>query len=456
MAPKFGTSGLRGLVVELTPELVTDYTRAFLRSCDRGTGLYVGRDLRESSPALAGVVIAAARAEGVDVTDCGALPTPALAMAAMAAGAAAMMVTGSHIPADRNGLKFYTPQGEITKADEAAILAALGGAPGGGSGAFRQDVAAVEAYAARYRAAYAGTLAGLRIGVWQHSSVARDLMVQVLAECGAEVVPLGRSEVFIPVDTEAVEEEWRTAFVAWAAEHGLDAVVSTDGDADRPLMADGVGRVVPGDVLGALTADALGAGRVVTTVSANTCIDLTGRFAVERTKIGSPFVIAAMQAGAARVVGYEPNGGFLLGFAARGPAGPLLPLMTRDCLLPVLAPLAEARRRGLSVAALVRTLPPRFTATLRLQGVEPAAAKAFLSGLEADAGALLAAAGLGPLAAVDRTDGWRAQDAWGEILHLRPSGNAPEFRVYAEAQGEARAGEIAARALGFVEGALKG
>jgi phosphomannomutase len=49
---------------------------------------------------------------------------------------------------------------------------------------------------------------------------------------------------------------------------------------------------------------------------------------IARTRIGSPFVIAAMQAAladdpAARVVGYEANGGFLLGFAARGPAGPL-------------------------------------------------------------------------------------------------------------------------------------
>ncbi|NBO21555.1 MAG: phosphomannomutase, partial [Rhodobacteraceae bacterium] len=46
MAPKFGTSGLRGLVVELTPALVADHVRAFLLACPYGTGLYVGRDLR--------------------------------------------------------------------------------------------------------------------------------------------------------------------------------------------------------------------------------------------------------------------------------------------------------------------------------------------------------------------------------------------------------------------------
>ena len=65
MAPKFGTSGLRGLVTELTPELVGAHLRAFLATAEIGPALYLGRDLRESSPFLAGVVAATARAEGV-------------------------------------------------------------------------------------------------------------------------------------------------------------------------------------------------------------------------------------------------------------------------------------------------------------------------------------------------------------------------------------------------------
>ncbi|WP_395543306.1 phosphomannomutase [Neotabrizicola sp. sgz301269] len=456
MAPKFGTSGLRGLVTELTADLVADHVRAFLRACPTGGAVFVGRDLRASSPDLAAVVVGTARGEGLDVTDCGALPTPALAMAAMAAGAAAVMVTGSHIPADRNGLKFYTPTGEITKAEEAAILSGLGAAAGGKSGGWSDGAAAAPAFAARYAQAFAGTLAGLRIGVWQHSSVARDLLMQVLAECGAVPVALGRSAQFVPVDTEAVEDHWREAFRGWVAGHGLDAMVSTDGDADRPLLADETGRLVPGDVLGALTAQALRADVVATTVSANTCVDLMGGFSVRRTRIGSPYVIAAMEAAAgARTVGYEPNGGFLLGFAAEGPTGPLAPLMTRDCLLPLLAPLAAARARGLSVSGLVATLPARFTATLRLQGVESSVSVAFLSRVEADPAPLMAAAGLAPVASVDRTDGWRAHLQSGEVLHLRPSGNAPEFRVYAEADSADRAEAIGQKALAAVAAALR-
>jgi len=460
MAPKFGTSGLRGLVVDLTPGLVADHARAFLRACNHGTGLFVGRDLRESSPALAGVVKTAALEAGVDVTDCGAVPTPALAMAAMRAGAGAVMVTGSHIPADRNGLKFYTPGGEITKADEAAILAALGAVPAGARPAVQSvDGSVAAAYAARYTTVFAGALQGLRIGAYEHSSVARDILADVLAACGAEVVRLGRSGHFIPVDTEAVDPAVRLQVAAWAAEHGLDAVVSTDGDADRPMVADNDGRIVAGDVLGVLTAGWLGARAVVTPVSSNTSVDLTGRYAVQRTKIGSPFVIAGMEAVLAadpdaKVVGYEANGGFLLGFDACN--GALPALMTRDAFLPILAPLAAARAAGLTLAGLAAALPPRFTATDRIEGIAPEAAKAFLAGLDGGAGALLSAAGLAGEVSRDLTDGLRMTLADGTVLHLRPSGNAPEFRVYAEAGSADRAGAMLAAALAAVTGALGG
>ena len=121
MPPKFGTSGLRGLVTDLSDGLCAAYTRAFMGACGHPDTLLIGRDLRPSSPRIAAAVAAGAASLGVRVVDCGAVPTPALALAGFARQAPAIMVTGSHIPADRNGLKFYTPQGEITKADEDEI-----------------------------------------------------------------------------------------------------------------------------------------------------------------------------------------------------------------------------------------------------------------------------------------------------------------------------------------------
>ena len=166
MAPKFGTSGMRGLATELTPTLVGDYVQAFLAVCDIGSDVHVGRYLRASSPAITHSVIDAVRAAGVDAVDCGVLPTPALALSASDARAAAIMVTGSHIPADRNGLKFYVPGGEITKEDEDAITAALWqGGPTRGQGPLSQDPGAL----ARYRARDEGVGSELPVARQRHS-----------------------------------------------------------------------------------------------------------------------------------------------------------------------------------------------------------------------------------------------------------------------------------------------
>lgn len=441
MAPKFGTSGLRGLVTDLTLDLVADYTRAFLTACPAGTGLWVGRDLRESSLSIAESVIAAAREAGCTVTDCGAVPTPALAMAAMQAQAAAIMVTGSHIPADRNGLKFYTPAGEITKADEAAILACLGGPSEPGPLAPRRSNGSVGGdWAARYRGAFGRALEGMKIGVWQHSAVSRDLLVLCLEALGARVAPLGRTSHFVPVDTEAVPDEVRQSLKEWS-QIGLDAIVSTDGDGDRPLVADQTGKIVQGDILGQITARLLQAETVVTTVTANSGADLSGAFKkVIRTRIGSPFVISAMVAAGGRVVGYEPNGGFLLGFDADGLQGPLPRLMTRDSLLPIVAALVEARRAG-SLADLVAREQLRFTASERLEHVPTEVGKELVARLESSESLAAFLAPLGTVEHLDRTDGLRIWLKGGDVVHLRPSGNAPEFRVYAEAGSETAAAQ---------------
>lgn len=451
MAPKFGTSGLRGLVVELTPDLVRAHVAAFLRACPVGTGLYVGRDLRDSSPRIAGDVIAAARAMGVDVTDCGATPTPALALAAMDAGASAVMVTGSHIPADRNGLKFYTPQGEITKVDEGAILAALGGDTAADTdGALRQHDAG-PAFVARYVTAFGPqVLAGRRVGVWSHSAVGRDLLIDTLHALGAKVIEIARSDSFIPVDTEAVSQADRAFLRDQAAVLGLDTIVSTDGDGDRPLVADAAGAVIVGDVLGQITAQLIGAEIVVTPVSSNTGAEAGLAFdRVIRTKIGSPYVIAGMESvPGEKVVGYEANGGFLLGFDAVGPAGPLPALMTRDSHLPIIGALLAAGRAGL--AALVAAEPARFTAADRLQEVPTDVSQALVARLQGDTAArtaFLADLDLGVERGLDTTDGLRITLDTGRIVHLRPSGNAPELRFYAEAESPEMAGAMLATGL---------
>ena len=452
MPPKFGTSGLRGLVTDLSDDLVTSYVRAFIATCPQGSAVHVGWDLRSSSPAIAQVVITAIRASGFKAISHGAVPTPALALAAMTAGNSAVMITGSHIPADRNGLKFYVPGGEVSKQDEQAILSALQNRHADVSplGVLVHSTRALPAYTDRYVQAFGPkALIGMRIGVYAHSSVARDVLEETLRALGADTVPLARSDVFIPVDTEAVDPKTRRLLAGWVQEHGLEAIVSTDGDGDRPMLAGPDGNIVQGDVLGSLTALHLGADIVVTPVSSNTQTNYMIQISqVIRTRIGSPFVIAAMEAVLfqnpnARVVGFEANGGFLLGFAAQGTAGLLPPLMTRDSLLPIISPLVAAQAAGQDLTTLAAALPPRFTRSDRVQGVPSAVSAALIADLRTNPQARAAFFDyIGPETDLDLTDGLRVQFEGGDIVHLRGSGNAPECRCYTEAETPARAAEL--------------
>lgn len=463
MSPKFGTSGLRGLATDLTPELVDQYICAFVHACPVGAGIFVGRDLRASSPTIARSVISAALAQGVNVTDCGAVPTPALALAAMEANAAAVMVTGSHIPADRNGLKFYTPLGEITKADESAISAALDKRhPHGSRSGILTKAAPGPAFVMRYLDAFGpAALRGVRIGVWSHSAVGRDLLIETLQMLGANVVEFARADHFIPVDTEAVPSDARALLHRASKDHDLHAIVSTDGDGDRPLLADGAGVVIPGDILGQLTARMLGAKIVVTPVSSNTGVNKGGFERVILTKIGSPHVIAGIEEvlrkdPTMQVVGYEANGGFLLGFDAQCPNGVLPALMTRDSHLPIIAPLVLAGKE--SIGALVSREPQRFTAADRLENVPTEKSAALVTSLTYDSkvrDSFLEAFSAESFAHADMTDGLRLTFASGRIIHLRPSGNAPELRFYAEAESQSIAQELLETGITLLRTRLK-
>ncbi len=65
-----------------------------------------------------------------------------------------------------------------------------------------------------------------------------DLLVRIFEGLGAEVRPFHRMERFVAVDTEALDPADLERSREFIVEHGLDAVVSTDGDGDRPLVID--------------------------------------------------------------------------------------------------------------------------------------------------------------------------------------------------------------------------
>lgn len=470
---KFGTSGARGLAESMTDRVCYTYTLGFLQylmevgASGRGSDLAMAGDLRPSTGRILAACAWAASDLGFRPRYFGAIPTPAVAAFAIAHGAPSIMVTGSHIPDDRNGIKFNRPTGEILKDDEAGIRSQVVAVPAGtfdATGGFVTGVSpalpdeepqAYDAYVARYLQFFpSGCLNGLRIGVYEHSSVARRVYGAVLEGLGAQVTRLGHSDRFIPVDTEAIRPEDVALARQWAADGAFDALVSADGDGDRPLVADERGEWLRGDVAGILCARALGARGVVTPVSSNTAVERCGCFdRVLRTRIGSPFVIEGMQRlnaeGVQPVVGYEANGGFLLGSRIEHGGRILAALPTRDALVVALTILTAARARGIPVSALADALPRRFTHSDRIQDFPTEISQARIAALtsgdpERDRAEAEAVFGewFGPVALLDTTDGLRVTFESGEIAHLRPSGNAPELRAYTEAETAERAAQM--------------
>ncbi len=154
-----------------------------------------------------------------------------------------------------------------------------------------------------------------------------------------------------------------------------------------------------------------------------------------RTKIGSPYVIEAfaeLNKTYARVAGFEANGGYLLAsdFEFNGKALKALP--TRDAVLPALI----VATMGDSIASLQKGLPQRFTASDRLKDFATEKSKVLIVELSENPNVLLESIGLGKVKSVCKTDGLRLTAETGDIVHLRPSGNAPELRCYAESKSE--------------------
>lgn len=473
----FGTSGARGLVRAMTDEVCFAYVCGFLQHMGEigqfspGQAVAIAGDLRPSTPRILGACAAAIRHMGGQVAYCGFVPSPAVAAYGLAQRIPSLMVTGSHIPDDRNGIKFNRADGEVLKPDELAMRAQTVTLPNlfDAAGMLVQpescgpliDVAT--SYAARYVDFFsAEALHGLKLGIYEHSAVGRDVLARIVEELGAEVVRLGRSEKFIPVDTEAVRPKDQALALNWARDIGLDGILSTDGDSDRPLLADESGTWMRGDVLGILCAQALGIEAVATPVSCNSAVELSRAFsAVRRTRIGSPFVIEAMNellADFDSVCGYEANGGFLLATPVQTEGGALAALPTRDAVLPMVAVLAAARRKNITLGALQAQLPARYTFSERLQNYPTARSQSLLARLQEGSreDVLMRISAMfgnlvGAATAFDNTDGLRITFDGDDIIHLRPSGNAPELRCYTESATPERAASLNREVLEMIQ-----
>lgn len=492
---RFGTSGARGLDSDFTDLVSYLYVIGFLQYArKKGASLpgpvAIAGDLRPSTPRIMQAVCKAITDFGAEVLDCGKIPTPTLALYGFTRKIPSLMITGSHVPGKRNGLKFFLHDGEILKVDEEEIRKETVEAPEklfDSRGMFLPEIAreisnrkwksaegdAKKNYIDRFlKASPQEPLQGFRIGFYEHSAVGRDLLCELYTLLGAKVTKLGRCEEFQAIDSEALSEklihqvrEWSLAspdspILRDPLNPRFDVILSTDADSDRPLLFDEHGQWIRGDILGILTARYLGADCVCTPVSTSTALERCKWFKkIVRTKIGSPYVAGAMrkavEEGYRNVVGFEPNGGFLTAqdmMVDERVVAPLSALMSRDPATVHISVICMAKEQGVPVSSLLEHIPRRIVLSDRIQDFPSLFSQQKLEELILGGRDMmeLVFGAFGELSTFDTMDGLRMSFGENDIVHLRPSGNAPEFRCYCETDTKQRAEQLLEKTLEIV------
>jgi phosphoglucosamine mutase len=454
----FGTDGVRGVAGrDLTAGLALDLAVAAVpvlapASADRAGRpvAVIGRDSRASGDFLEAAVVAGLASSGVDVLRLGVIPTPGVAYLTGALQADfGVVLSASHNPALDNGIKFFGRGGvKLPDETEDEIEAQLrvarpdrGGALGAQGATGEPDAAlefgrVTEAYSKHeiYLDHLLATLPvpedgrpplhDLRVVVDCAHGAAYSIGPRALRRAGAEVIAIGAAPDGLNINA-GVGSTHLDALAAAVVEHGADAGLAFDGDADRCLAVDADGAPLDGDQIlvvlasqlkrsGQLAGDA-----VVVTVMSNLGFYDAMRDAgitVIQTPVGDKHVYAAMR-----------DGGYVLGGEQSGHIIQMGHATTGDGVLTGLHLLAAVNSGGVPVSAAAKMMTRYPQVLINVRGDKARAM--------ADP-------------AVERAveDAEVALGAKGRVL-LRPSGTEPAVRVMVEAKehdlAERVAGQLA-------------
>ncbi|MFH1798284.1 MAG: hypothetical protein ABH844_02910 [Candidatus Omnitrophota bacterium] len=393
---KMGTSGLRAPAVELTDMEVNINTRgvlaylidlpnrtdlpeklsAFIKkgAIKKGDYVAVAGDLRNSTDRIAEATALAILESGNKVDYIGKVATPVGALYGLIYDMAFAMITGSHIPKDDNGEKFYRANGELWKEEERILfqyiekarkeeyLKTWAESKYDKEGILKADEEltpeqleivksarktvskemanrramdagqkpALELYEERLLKAFGRSLRGIKFAFWEQTTVDRDYSPNRLRGMGADVVIVGRmdeTEDFLTLDTEDVKEAYLKMAEKFMDETGRDVLITKDGDSDRPGVfirrKDGKVVFIPGDKLNVLAAFLLRPKRFSIPKTANYVamqVLTDNGIEVDYNNVGSPYIDVSMMeylgfdgSNATGAYGCEVNGGGFIG-----------------------------------------------------------------------------------------------------------------------------------------------
>ncbi len=440
----FGTDGIRGLTNTgaMTATMAMKVGMAagahFLRG-DHRHRVVIGKDTRLSGYMLESALVAGFTSVGMDVVMVGPMPTPAVAMLTHSMRAdLGVMISASHNPFADNGLKLFGPDGyKLSDEAESAIEALIDGdvplAAAGSIGRARRIDDAQGRYIHAVKSTFPEKLRldGMRIVVDCANGAAYKVAPSALWELGADIVAIGVS----PNGTNINDRVGSTApqtLAETVVASGAAIGIALDGDADRLIVADELGRIVDGDQLMATIAAAwaragrLKGGGLVATVMSN--LGLERHLAAQglglvRTGVGDRHVLEAMRARGYNVGGEQSGHIILSDYATTG-----------DGLVAALQVLAEVKTAGAPASEVLHRFEPlpQLLRNVRFAGGKPLeheAVKAAIAEAEVEL------------------------EGRGRLL-IRPSGTEPVIRVMAEGEDPAQVEAVVTRICDAVRAAV--
>ena len=355
----FGTDGVRGRVGEapLTVDFALRLASAAARVlAPEGGSVLIGKDTRVSGYMFESALEAGFVAAGVDVMLIGPLPTPGIAYMTRRFGCRlGVVISASHNLFEDNGIKFFDAEGtKLSDEDEERIEAELELLPVTRDSRSLGRASRVDRARTQYQAFCASTLAtgvdlsGMKIVIDCANGAGYKVAPRTLADLGADIVPIGCSPNGRNINEgcgSTVPGLLQLTVPGVRAQVGI----ALDGDGDRLVMVDHLGRIVDGDqilyiIASAKHDDGSLRGPVVGTVMSNLGLELALRqrgIDFRRAQVGDRYVMGMLR---------ETGG--TLGGETSGHILTLDQTTTGDALVAALQVLSVMRRTGRSLAEL--------------------------------------------------------------------------------------------------------
>jgi len=438
----FGTDGIRGrvgehpLTVEFALRLASSAARVL---APKGGTVLVGKDTRISGYMFESALEAGFVASGVNVMLIGPLPTPGIAYLTKRFECDfGVVISASHNPYEDNGIKFFDRAGgKLSDEIEAQIEALLEEPPVTRSSGELGRALRVDKSRVRYQEFVMSTvpsleLSGFKLVIDCANGAGYKVGPRILADLGAEIVPIGSSPNGRNINLNCGST---SPGLLQLTVPGVQAQagIALDGDGDRLVMVDNLGRVVDGDQLLYIIATARQrkkqlTGPVIGTVMSNLGLEhALQKEGIEfrRAKVGDRYVMEMLR-----------ESGGTLGGETSGHVLCLDHTTTGDALIVALQVLAIMKETGRSLAELAAPMPkyPQVLENVRVaKKIDP-----FSSPQIAEAVT-------------------RAQSRLGNSgrIVLRPSGTEPVIRVMVEGSDEKLVKEIARELAGSVAAAAE-